>query len=113
MTLEKVLSSAEASAQAVSNALSTADPLQLEQCSAQLRDLAQLLAQALEHYGPLTPEQMPRVQALATLLARLREQLARVLVLSGQRTATVLPPENVPTYGAAPSPAPRIYRGVS
>jgi hypothetical protein len=110
MTLEKVLSSAEASAQEVAHALTTADPLQLERCSAQLRDVAQLLAQALEHFGPLTPEQMAQVQVLASALARHREQLARVLALAGQRTATILPPENAPTYGATPSSVPRIYR---
>lgn len=93
------------------------DPLTLENAAQRLREAAVLMAQALERAGrPATwPEGLPaRVEAVATRLRLLREQLARVLALTERQAASLLPPVWDVTYGptgSAPSaPGPRIYR---
>lgn len=103
MAEQDPLSSIEAQLQELQAALLASNPLSFEQAAAALRQAAAALAAA--------PVRDPeRIQALARQLTQVRDQLARVLALTQQQAATLLPPLDPVTYGSAPSNAPRIYR---
>lgn len=115
MTLEQILAGAEEKAQAAADALMASDAVALERCSTMLRESAAALAQAIEQQEPRTfdPALAARIRALRDHLSMVREQLARVAALADRQAASVLPPADASTYGAAGSPAPRIYRAAS
>lgn len=54
-----------------------------------------------------------RMQALGAQLGSSREQLARVLAITGQQAASLLPPADAVTYGPASASKARIYRAPS
>ncbi len=67
--------------------------------------VAQTPADALPH------DFAPRMQALGAQLGSTREQLARVLAITGQQAASLLPPaEDAVTYGPSSASKARIYR---
>ncbi|MHA7599132.1 hypothetical protein ACX12L_04265 [Alicycliphilus sp. T452] len=112
MPLDDTLSSIEAQLQDMQAALLSSDPHTLEQTAAQLRQAAATLAQAL---GPSVQQgAAERVQAIARRLTLVRDQLARVLALTEQQAASLLPPAQGVTYGPsmAPQGAARIYRAL-
>jgi hypothetical protein len=116
--IENSLSDIEAQLQEVEAALMATDPLTLEQAARRLREAVIACSQLMEDAGASAswPESMARrMQALATRLGLLREQLARVQALTERQTAALLPPVQDVTYDMTGSPAPaankaRIYR---
>ena len=115
--LEASLSSIEAQLQDTQAALVATDPLSLEHAATRLREAAAAFAQALadapaRDAWPEAARQ--RVQAVAAGLGLLRDQLARVMVLTERQAASLLPPLEGVTYGKegiAPTPVgARIYR---
>lgn len=113
MNPEAALHTVEQQLEKVSAALLAADPLQLEQCCAQLRlDLATLAQASSALKGQPWPEALrPRMQALSNRLAMQRDQLARLGALVDRQVASILPSaEQTPTYGQPGSQAARIYR---
>ena len=110
---DTALATIEAQLQDLQAALLASDPQALQELAQQLRDAAAALAHLQPAGGwqawPQAPRQ--RVQAVPATLGMLRDQLARVLALTQQQAASLLPPLDGVTYGpqAATGPA-RIYR---
>ncbi len=116
MTPEAALQAVEQQLEEISAALVAADPLVLEQCSAQLRTGLDALVQAARSLqGRPWPEALrPRLQAVSNRLAMQREQLARLGALVDRQVASILPPADpTPTYGQPGSQAARIYRSAT
>ncbi len=109
MSFDNTLSLIEAQLQDMQAALLSSDPSALEQTAGQLRQAATTLAQAL---GPGVPAgAAERVQAIATRLTLVRDQLARVQALTERQTASLLPPVQGVTYGpSSGTQSARIYR---
>lgn len=106
------LSAIEAQLQDMQTALLSLDPQALQALAQQLRDAAGALAQ-LQQAAPQgwTSEVRLRVQAIASALGLVRDQLARVLALTQQQAASLLPPLDGVTYGPQKTTGPaRIYR---
>ena len=109
MSLGDTLSLIEAQLQEMQAALLSSDPQTLEHTAARLRQAAATLAQALAAGVPAGVAQ--RVQAIATQLNLVRNQLARVLALTERQAASLLPPVQGVTYGPSSSAqGARIYR---
>ena len=109
MSLDDTLSLIEAQLQEMQAALVSSDPQALEHAAAQLSQAAATLAQALAAGVPAGVAQ--RVQAIATQLNLVRNQLARVLALTERQAASLLPPVQGVTYGPSSSAqGARIYR---
>ncbi len=103
MAAQDPLSLIEAQLQELQAALLSSDPMGFEHGAQALRQAAAALAAA----PASDPE---RIQAIARQLAQLRDQLARVLALTQQQAAALLPPVDAVTYGGPASNAARIYR---
>lgn len=98
----------EAQLQQLQAALLSTDPLALEQGAQTLREAATVLLQ-LRGQG-LDAAAQQHLQALALQLSQVRDQLARVLALTQQQAATLLPPADTFTYGPSSATPARIYR---
>lgn len=107
MSLDNTLSLIEAQLQDMQAALLSAAPQALEQTATQLRQAALALSQAVGAGAPAGTAE--RVQAIATGLTLVRDQLARVLALTERQAASLLPPAQGVTYGPSAGGA-RIYR---
>ena len=109
MSLDNTLSLIEAQLQDMQAALLSSDPQALEQTATQLRQAAATLAQATAAGLPAGAAE--RVQATATSLTLVRDQLARVLALTKRQAASLLPPVQGVTYGPSNGASgARIYR---
>ena len=109
MSIDNTLSLIEAQLQDMQAALLSSDPQTLEQTAAQLRQAAATLAQASG--AGLPADAGERVQAIATQLNLVRNQLARVLALTERQAASLLPPVEGVTYGpSSGARGARIYR---
>ena len=103
------LSVIEEQLQELQTALAASDPISFEHAARTLRDAAAALAQH-SRSAALTPAARARLRATAERLPQLRDQLARVLALTQQQAATLLPPTDAVTYDGKASTAARIYR---
>ncbi len=110
MAAQDPLSLVEAQLQDLQAALLSSDPFTLEQGAAALRHAALALAQAQAHGDARDAQAAERVRAIARELSQLRDQLARVLALTQQQAATLLPPVDAVTYGGNAATGARIYR---
>lgn len=109
MPAQDPLAIIEEQLQELQTALAASDPISFEQAARTLRDAAAALAQHSQA-AALTPDTRARIRATAERLPQLRDQLARVLALTQQQAATLLPPTDAVTYGGSASTAARIYR---
>ena len=85
-------------------ALLSSDPQKLEAATKTLHTTAVQLAQALQQ-APDAPKEWPpeihtRIRAIGAGLNLVRDGLARVLALTDQQTASLLPPTEGVTYGS-------------
>ena len=111
LSLDTALTTIEAQLQDIQTALLAADPLALEPLAQRLRNTMAALSQAFAHHPePPSPPIRQRAQALASQLNQVRDQLARLLALTQQQAASLLPPIDHVTYGSAATPGARIYR---
>lgn len=106
------LEALEAQMQELQKALVAADPVALEQHAHAVRNATTMLAQWLTSMpaSALPPDAQPRARALATQLNATRDQLARVMALTSQQAASLLPPVDPVTYGPHGASKARIYR---
>lgn len=93
-------------------ALTASDPGAIEQHAQAVRDATAALAGWLAQTPAdrLPQDTMPRAQALGAQLSGTRDQLARVMALTAQQAATLLPPVDSVTYGPAGASSARMYR---
>ena len=93
-------------------ALLSADPTALEQHAHAVRNATVALAQWLTStpVGALPPNARRRARALGTQLNATRDQLARVMAITSQQAASLLPPVDPVTYGPSGAAKARIYR---
>lgn len=112
MTTPSPLQEFEAQLLGLQTALASSDPLAVEQQAQAVRRATTLLADWLAHTpaSQLPPEAVQRAQALGAQLAGTREQLARVLAITGQQASSLLPPVDHATYGPTGTSQARIYR---
>ena len=83
-------------------------PAHAQAVRAAMGALADWIAQAPDSERP--HDFAARVQALGAQLGSTREQLARVLAITGQQAASLLPPADAVTYGPSSASKARIYR---
>lgn len=93
-------------------ALVASDPARVEQHAQSVRRSMAALADWLTQTpaGELPPDTRQRALALGAQLSSTRDQLARVLAITSQQAASLLPPVETVTYGSAASNKARIYR---
>ena len=120
MTLQEMLDSLDAVIQTVSASLQTSDASALEQSSTRLRDAMVAVAQLVKRFAPedWTPELRERAQKLNADIALMRDQLARLSVLTQRRTQALVPAAQDSTYesslrGASQTGRARIYHAAS
>ena len=105
MSLPNALSHIEARLQEMQTALLSSEPAEFEQAAKTLHATAVQLAQALQQ-APDAPKDWPpeihdRIRAIGQGLNLVRDQLARVLALTQQQAASLLPPSDAGvTYGS-------------
>ncbi len=106
------LSALEAELLELQASLASSGPEALQQQALAVRASIGALAEWLAGTPPerLPPDAARRAQALAAVLAGTRDQLARVLALTQQQAASLLPPVDPVTYGPAGASKARIYQ---
>jgi hypothetical protein len=93
-------------------ALVAADPATVQQRALAVRSATAALADWLDRtpFAQHTEEIRQRIRALGAQLNSTRDQLARVMSLTSQQAASLLPPADLVTYGPAATSKARIYR---
>lgn len=94
-------------------ALVSAPPAAVEQQAQLIRTAIAALADWLAKtpQNELPPAALQRARALGAQLGATRDQLARVMALTSQQAATLLPPVDPVTYGPNGTSKARIYQG--
>lgn len=110
MPSDSALSALEARLRDLQAALTAPTPDKIQDHAQAVRDCITTLAQWLARTPPesLPPDTRRRAQALATQLSGTRDQLARVLALTQQQAASLLPPVDPVTYGPTGTSRTRI-----
>lgn len=106
------LEALETQVQELQAALVASDPAAVQQHAQTVRGATAALADWLARMpaGELPREMRQRAQALSAQLSSTRDQLARVMAITSQQAAVLLPPVDPVTYGPAGTSKARIYR---
>ena len=104
------LEALEAQVRELQEALVSARPADVERQAQAVRGATAALADWLARIPPPPEATRQRILALGAQLNGTRDQLARVLSLTSQQAASLLPPDDLVTYGPAGASKARIYR---